>query len=93
MRGENGTVFTIVHGHLGTSPRARGKLLPGWRGVLAEWNIPACAGKTPTFWERGAYGWEHPRVRGENHHQQQQPHQAAGTSPRARGKPLLNAPS
>ena len=71
---------------VGSSPRVRGKLLgPGVEDAEIGL-IPACAGKTRRgrgpWWCR----WAHPRVCGENVIAEEAQVDAAGSSPRVRGK-------
>ena len=76
----------MVRRKWGTSPRARGKLLPAIASTESLRNIPACAGKT--LHHAGSAGniSEHPRVRGENLANSPWEKAIIGTSPRARGK-------
>ena len=73
----------------GTSPRARGKPEDRFFAMNIDRNIPACAGKTPGCSLGITSAQEHPRVRGENGHIDRWGGGHHGTSPRARGKPLL----
>ena len=66
VRGENNDPEMQDLMRLGTSPRARGKLVCATIIALAFRNIPACAGKTVLFIHIQKRGEEHPRVRGEN---------------------------
>ena len=86
-RGENYTKRFIVRSALGTSPRMRGKRLPGIPSWLSQRNIPAHAGKTTEIDKRFDYRTEHPRARGENPPQCTALSEIIGTSPRTRGKP------
>ena len=75
---------------LGSSPRVRGKLWFVFGNVLVNGLIPACAGKTsPALMVSFDIG-AHPRVCGENSCEEGEAGEAAGSSPRVRGK-LLNA--
>ena len=87
VRGENFYLKSPLILALGTSPRARGKLAPGVNYYTSTRNIPACAGKTIKEAAQGLSEPEHPRVRGENMHQDARQGIRPGTSPRARGKP------
>ena len=102
MRGENAPTNSGPLSVAGTSPRARGKRVDGFKSVGKGRNIPACAGKTlaPAF--SVAVSQEHPRVRGENGEEASNSSSTGGTSPRARGKrahalcadcPLRNIPA
>ena len=88
MRGENAFRINGQRFHMGTSPRARGKRIPGIFLVFVPGNIPACAGKTTTEAVRSSTVKEHPRVRGENPLVILPYDLGVGTSPRARGKLL-----
>ncbi len=74
VRGEKLYTFKNSLPVLGSSPRARGKVLAGCDTLCADRIIPACAGKSykkPV--ERRLYR-DHPRVRGEkNRERQHQP--------------------
>ena len=50
--------------------------------------IPACAGKTLLQRPSWPWAWAHPRVCGENPAHDYGDAQAAGSSPRVRGKPV-----
>ena len=91
MRGENAESEIVVLACIGTSPRARGKQINVGLVVNPVGNIPACAGKTAFLTTGVQWGQEHPRVRGENLDDWRQLVGIEGTSPRARGKPLLKA--
>ena len=86
VSGENSTSFCRADLKKGSSPRERGKLLPGNPGQGPLRIIPARAGKTPRAARFCVRTTDHPRSRGENpqggallcaHH---------GSSPLARGK-------
>ena len=87
VRGENVLALEHAAGHIGTSPRARGKLCPCTEVGRERRNIPACAGKTTSVHHQIRYSPEHPRVRGENLDAAGLLLTTEGTSPRARGKP------
>ena len=86
VRGENPAFANSIPDDVGTSPRARGKLPVTWFPLSNNRNIPACAGKTFATGDQGAWGAEHPRVRGENSNNVAVSGTRIGTSPRARGK-------
>ena len=90
VRGENLPVVCPPQGPPGTSPRARGKPPRHPCAGGNRWNIPACAGKTPSKIFFRFRCSEHPRVRGENFFCDSFYVIVFGTSPRARGK-LLHA--
>ena len=90
VRGENGFAYSLHEIHSGTSPRARGKLLSMHPGIAFLRNIPACAGKTPKRTGYLTHFSEHPRVRGENGDSFVPTFPHDGTSPRARGKPIIS---
>ena len=92
-RGEN-IAFTPSHAcDQGSSPLARGKhrlhAFPRLRPGL----IPARAGKTYTPASPPTTSQAHPRSRGENRHSHAGGQRVAGSSPLARGKPLLTRSS
>ena len=64
--GENAFLEVPGKGHLGSSPRVRGKHRGMLHGGAGGGLIPACAGKTyDTAYHTGNWG-AHPRVCGEN---------------------------
>ena len=76
----------------GSSPRARGALdlpveLARDRGI-----IPACAGSTNLRCPSAIYPRDHPRVRGEHRRGGWRSARAPGSSPRARGAPVITRP-
>ena len=89
VRGENYRPLWGGRGRGGTSPRARGKLTVWQLRRISPRNIPACAGKTLCFEQVRGEAQEHPRVRGENTSFGLPTPNLVGTSPRARGKPVL----
>ena len=70
----------------GSSPRVRGKQSRGAPCRRATGLIPACAGKTQQAAAECQVWPAHPRVCGENAHQDRPPQPPAGSSPRVRGK-------
>ena len=90
VRGENYSFDAAYRAGLGTSPRARGKLVLGTKPDTYPGNIPACAGKTQQRARHSQLMPEHPRVRGENLGAADGRLGAVGTSPRARGKLMLH---
>ena len=84
--GENPPAAAIVSATAGSSPRMRGKLRAEWGNLPLTGLIPAYAGKTgaETLSDLGFRA--HPRVCGENFHRADAPLEAAGSSPRMRGK-------
>ena len=88
VSGENSTSFCRADLKKGSSPRERGKLLPGNPGQGPLRIIPARAGKTPRAARFCVRTTDHPRSRGENEWvccAYQRPY---GSSPLARGKPM-----
>ena len=65
VRGEYARSSPKLSNHSELPPRTR--RIPGIRatGALLMGTTSAYAENTPTFWERGAYGWNYLRVRGE----------------------------
>ena len=87
MRGEHR--FNLIEdlGNLGSSPHARGTLLPTTSSKSWKRFIPACAGNTVTgrvYWHRRPV---HPRMRGEHLCKQKELAEKTGSSPHARGTP------
>ena len=74
---------------MGTSPRMRGKLTSGQRIINIFGNIPAYAGKTGKVAFYLLEAEEHPRVCGENFRLLLLRIGHGGTSPRMRGKQLI----
>ena len=88
-RGENRQPGRAPQPDSGTSPRTRGKLeLQSWSD-REQRNIPAHAGKTSPPRGTIAHYWEHPRARGENLDNANYSNVKEGTSPRTRGKQIL----
>ena len=77
----------MVAGPVGSSPRVRGKLVELDQGGRHRGLIPACAGKTSWPCRTRASTRAHPRVCGENVVVPTDYSDAAGSSPRVRGKP------
>ena len=75
----------------GSSPRMRGKLVNCVLGHLPCRLIPAYAGKTPSLRPGANHLGAHPRVCGENCTMSIAIRPPAGSSPRMRGKPCLQA--
>ena len=88
--GENSRLARDIDIPLGSSPRVRGK-----RRTRSAWSasmrlIPACAGKTGRTVTTRARPPAHPRVCGENVSRWTSASEASGSSPRVRGKQLLD---
>ena len=81
--GEDGQAIVF-----GSSPRVRGKPHRADRIRAGPGLIPACAGKTRAGARIRASARAHPRVCGENPAHDYGDAQAAGSSPRVRGKPV-----
>ena len=69
----------------GSSPRARGTLVPVWARRIGQRFIPASAGNTLHAELPGRPGAVHPRERGEHARRSRQQIFQIGSSPRARG--------
>ena len=85
MRGEHYTFQSGIGSGRGSSPHARGTLVPGGgirRGLRF---IPACAGNTPTQLTSLKLVSVHPRMRGEHCFLPTQKERDSGSSPHARG--------
>ena len=75
---------------LGSSPRMRGKLTPWLMKSHSEGLIPAHAGKTPADAAATLNAAAHPRACGENREHRPFTILVQGSSPRMRGKQLLD---
>ena len=85
MRGEHGgSARSLVPGP-GSSPHARGALLPGLHHPQAPRLIPACAGSTRTGSSSRPRPAAHPRMRGEHPTPAERQFRSVGSSPHARG--------
>ena len=84
--GENLPKALPIISAAGSSPRVRGKRV--WKAEPEEelGLIPACAGKTNSWFGRGVHRRAHPRVCGENVSPAAPSRSGAGSSPRVRGK-------
>ena len=87
--GENPLHRVLGVRHTGTSPRMRGKRRRHRKGPSGVRNIPAYAGKTGILAVSPQGAPEHPRVCGENRIVREDWDACIGTSPRMRGKLLL----
>ena len=89
--GENWGQPAVMMNRAGSSPRVRGKRHRRHRQPVHRGLIPARAGKTPSgrSWRRGRAA--HPRACGENVLIQSRRPPRAGSSPRVRGKPPVDA--
>ena len=88
-RGENRGATNSIAGHPGSSPLTRGKPVPSMVRVPAERLIPAHAGNTQGFPDRGHTTPAHPRSRGENSGVSGSGSHHPGSSPLTRGKHFL----
>ena len=73
----------------GSSPRARGTPSCATCNCRSRRFIPACAGNTPATTTQTATSAVHPRVRGEHSPPCDRQDVGAGSSPRARGTPIV----
>ena len=87
--GENLNLVMIDEAWAGSSPRVRGKPRGGARDPAAPGLIPARAGKTRTRATSPTAPWAHPRACGENSTNHPRPRSSRGSSPRVRGKRLV----
>ena len=84
--GENDNPRTGNWKNLGSSPRVRGKLVVAYRAQAHRGLIPARAGKTWNAATSASHTGAHPRACGENLTGKTAEADAAGSSPRVRGK-------
>ena len=89
--GENHLTQSSAQSSLGSSPRVRGKPTRGALGIISLGLIPACAGKTSRVRRGGPQTRAHPRVCGENPRSLERPRKARGSSPRVRGKRVVQS--
>ena len=89
MRGEHLRSVTSMMSGSGSSPHARGAHCLVAVGDDARGIIPACAGSTPPRGASRSSCWDHPRMRGEHAPAVVIPIMRAGSSPHARGAPLV----
>ena len=85
MRGEHVEAVTSYEYGTGSSPHARGALVPSGTTNVTEGIIPACAGSTPERLVRGVDVRDHPRMRGEHSSGWNSCCRSRGSSPHARG--------
>ena len=87
--GANCELLSEHHGLRGSSPRMRGKRchINNLHGELRI--IPAHAGQTVTICTRPPNRSDHPRACGANVHERPDTAEIGGSSPRMRGKPLI----
>ena len=84
--GENDFAHILIHRHIGSPPRMRGKRPTSQKAVFDIRITPAHAGKTKTKTFRGSAGKDHPRACGENIYAERMTPAQAGSPPRMRGK-------
>ena len=84
--GENEKTESMRAEQTGSSPRWRGKHLPGRHASITQGLIPALAGKTPTTVAGSRRSRAHPRAGGENAEVASRSSAVHGSSPRWRGK-------
>ncbi len=88
-RGEHRFAERRVFSELGSSPRARGTRYAGSSKDQPCRIIPASAGNTSVVWDSKSSQTDHPRERGEHRDLLVSLANDTGSSPRARGTPLL----
>ena len=91
--GENDVLGEVVGDLSGSSPRVRGKRIASRSARNCSGLIPACAGKTPSWFLFSVIMWAHPRVCGENLEPPPLSRGKRGSSPRVRGKPRSGSSS
>ena len=89
MRGEHTAQLAANSVKDGSSPHARGALLFVLPGGSGGGIIPACAGSTQIITVQKGIDRDHPRMRGEHRQLNGVPQEVYGSSPHARGAPVL----
>ena len=84
-RGEHRSRVFYARGKCGSSPLARGTLIPVPADLALQRFIPAGAGNTHAWWCRSPRSAVHPRWRGEHRTQRYIKPMRSGSSPLARG--------
>ena len=87
MCGENPKRNRVKTPRPGSPPRVRGKHSVNFEALDASGITPACAGKTSSAPSLSPRARDHPRVCGENDHDERQIWTCEGSPPRVRGKP------
>ena len=88
MRGEHFSQRVSMDDETGSSPHARGTLLPGQARGRPSGIIPACAGNTSADMSSSPFSRDHPRMRGEHGVIRCSILTSWGSSPHARGTPV-----
>ena len=89
MRGERARLVASVDWISGSSPHARGTHVLASVGCGTERFIPACAGNAENAINKGSVKSVHPRMRGERGGRLPNTPSPNGSSPHARGTPLM----
>ena len=89
MRGEHYTLVNNGVKPAGSSPHARGTLFAFFLVFVVGGIIPACAGNTIRYSFGLPDDWDHPRMRGEHQRLSYAVVAPSGSSPHARGTPVL----
>jgi len=90
VRGEHSRLMGLVRWLLGSSPRARGAPCRRSFAFHPAGIIPACAGSTSGWTSTLTGSGDHPRVRGEHARRLSSSRPPRGSSPRARGAPVVS---
>ena len=90
MRGERLMNTPMLPQSIGSSPHARGTLAACRSGGQQHRFIPACAGNASANQDAGRYRTVHPRMRGERRKPSLWPFRPVGSSPHARGTPVIH---
>ncbi len=85
VRGEQERAARTRVSTCGSPPRARGTAATARRSRASPGIIPACAGNRKEHIGAWVFASDHPRVRGEQHPERNQPTRVQGSPPRARG--------
>ena len=90
MRGEHSAAGVLACLVAGSSPHARGAQGSCGEGPVSDRLIPACAGSTVFLPRDELHLRAHPRMRGEHPSIITRPARVAGSSPHARGAPVVH---
>ena len=90
IRGEDSRIKFIFHRHRGSPPHTRGRYILGSLQEGCTRFTPAYAGKILHRYASVDHEWVHPRIRGEDHVQDQHQHCRRGSPPHTRGRSFFD---